>query len=140
MDKQQIIEKAITLKKSGRYNCAQAVSCAFAGELGLNEESLYHTSNSFGVGMGGFQATCGAIIGAGIVIGLATGDRVKAMKLQSQLVNEFQARNGATACHKLKGIQLSPAGEVIGRSTPLRDCSLCVADAAEFAAEILANK
>ena len=63
-----------------------------------------------------------------MVISLASDDRVKAIRGMKQIMNKFKLRNGATQCRMLKGID---TGVV------LRECSDCVADAAEFLEEEL---
>ena len=78
--------------------------------------------------MGNMEGTCGALVGAGIVLGLATKDKAKARKAMRQIMTQFQQRNGATQCKMLKGV---------GTGVGLRQCSGCVADAAEFLEEQL---
>ena len=60
---------AVILKHSG-CNCAQAVLCAFAAETGLSEDLLKRMGAGFGAGMGCMEATCGALVGAEILLGL----------------------------------------------------------------------
>ena len=74
------------------------------------------------------EGTCGAVVGAGMIIGLATKDRNLSRARMAQLMTRFQERNGATRCRLLKGID---TGKV------LRDCPDCVADASEFLEEII---
>ena len=62
-------EKAIELHDRG-CNCAQAVACAFAEEIGVPEETLFAAAEGFGLGMGGMAATCGAVSGAVMLAGL----------------------------------------------------------------------
>ena len=50
-------EKAVELKHNG-YNCCQAVLCAFADRLPLQEEELMRIGAAYGVGMGCMEATC----------------------------------------------------------------------------------
>mgnify|MGYP002598384237 FL=1 len=137
-DKELIIKEAVALKSSGKYNCAQAVACAFAPIIGADKNHIYTISHAFGNGMGCLEATCGSLTGAGMIVGLASGDRVKAMRTMAGILKKFQDRNGATVCKMLKGISTNPeTGEkVIGK--PLRACNLCVADTSEFLAEALA--
>lgn len=116
------ISKAVE-KKSCGYNCAQAVLCTYCDLTGLDEETARNLGSAFGLGMGNMEGTCGAITGAGMVLSLASDDRVKAIRGMKQIMNKFQLRNGATQCKMLKGVE---TGKV------LRDCSDCVADAAEF--------
>lgn len=114
---------AVAKKQSG-YNCAQAVLCTYADIAGIDEETATRLAAPFGAGMGNMEGTCGAITGAGLVLGL-TSER-PSMKQMRQIMNKFQERNGATQCKLLKGVG---TGEV------LRECSDCVADAAEFLEE-----
>lgn len=74
------------------------------------------------------EGTCGAIVGAGIILGLATQDKAKSVKGMKQIMDKFKQRNGATQCKLLKGV---------GTGKVLRECPLCVADASEFLEEIL---
>lgn len=124
------ISKAVENKNCG-YNCAQAVICAYCDVAGIDEETARNLGSAFGLGMGNMEGTCGAITGAGMVLGLASDDRVKAIRGMKQIMNKFQLRNGATQCKMLKGVE---TGKV------LRECSDCVADAAEFLEEELENK
>ena len=78
--------------------------------------------------MGNMEGTCGALVGAGMVLGLLTKDRNLSRSRMKTLMEKFQERNGATRCKLLKGI---------GTGTPLRDCPDCVADASEFLEEFM---
>ena len=111
-------------KKHCGLNCAQAVLCTYADIAGIDEETAIRLAAPFGAGMGNMEGTCGAITGAGLVLGLASkGPSTKQMR---QIMNKFQERNGATQCKLLKGA---------GTGKVLRECSDCVADAAEFLEE-----
>ena len=111
-------------KKQCGFNCAQAVLCTYADIAGIDEETAIRLAAPFGAGMGNMEGTCGAITGAGLVLGLLSkGPSTKQMR---QNMNKFQERNGATQCKLLKGV---------GTGKVLRECSDCVADAAEFLEE-----
>ena len=114
----------------GSHNCAQAIVSTYADLLGLDEETAKNIANAFGGGMGNMEGTCGALVGAGIVLGLATKDRSSSRKGMRQIMMQFQERNEATQCKLLKGI---------GTKVGLRECTGCVADAAEFLEEQLKN-
>ena len=114
----------------GSHNCAQAIVSTYADLLGLDEETAKNIANAFGGGMGNMEGTCGALVGAGIVLGLATKDRSSSRKGMRQIMMQFQERNEATQCKLLKGI---------GTKVVLRECTGCVADAAEFLEEQLKN-
>ena len=121
-------EKAAEKLMCGTHNCAQAVLCTYNDIVGIDDETARNLGNSFGSGMGNMEGTCGALIGAGIVLGLATKDRMAARKGMRQIMTQFQQRNGATQCKLLKGV---------GTGTILRECPGCVADASEFLEELL---
>ena len=113
---------------SGTHNCAQAIVSTYADIIGLDETTAKNIANAFGGGMGNMEGTCGALVGAGIVLGLATTDRAKSRAGMRQVMMRFQERNGATQCKLLKGV---------GTNIVLRECSGCVADAAELLEEQL---
>ena len=114
--------------QSGTHNCAQAIVSTYADIIGLDETTAKNIANTFGGGMGNMEGTCGALVGAGIVLGLATTDRVKSRAGMRQVMMRFQERNGATQCKLLKGV---------GTNIVLRECSGCVADASELLEEQL---
>ena len=117
-------------KKCGSHNCAQAILCTYADKAGIDDATARDIANAFGAGMGNMEGTCGALVGAGITLGMATKDRGKSMKGMKQMMTKFQQRNGATQCKLLKGVETK---------IPLRECPDCVSDAAEFLEEELIN-
>lgn len=52
--------------------CSQAVFCAFAGDMGLDETSAYKLMEGFGGGFGVMQEVCGAFCAAAAVISYYT--------------------------------------------------------------------
>ena len=110
-------------KRCGSHNCAQAIVCTYADQIGLDDATARNVGNAFAAGMGNMEGTCGALVGAGIVLGMATKDKAQSMKAMRQVMTQFQQRNGATQCRFLKGV---------GTKEPLRECPDCVGDAAEF--------
>lgn len=117
-------------KRCGSHNCAQAILHTYADIAGIDPQMAMHMANAFGVGMGmgNMEGTCGSLVGAGMVLGLITKDKVKAMKQMRQVMTAFQQKNGATQCKLLKGI---------GTNVVLRECPDCVADTAELLEEQL---
>ena len=115
-------------KSAGTHNCTQSVLCTYYDYTPLDEETIKQAGNCFAVGMGNMEGTCGALVGAGIVYGLAVKDKAKGVKGMRQIMTKFQQRNGATQCKLLKGV---------GTGKVLRECPLCVADASEFLEELL---
>ena len=110
-------------KRCNSHNCAQAILHTYADVAGISPEEAMSIAGAFGAGMGNMEGTCGALVGAGLVLGLVNKDRIKSMRQMRQIMTQFQQRNGATQCKLLKGV---------GTKVVLRECPDCVADAAEF--------
>ena len=110
-------------KRLNTHNCAQAVVCTYCDLVGLPEETALDIAGAYGTGMGCMEGTCGALVGAGMIVDLATKDRNLSRTRMKEIMTQFQARTGATQCKLLKGI---------GTGKPLRDCPDCVADASEL--------
>lgn len=132
MDKKEL---AIQLHDM-RYNCAQAVACAFAAEVGVDREILFKACEGLGLGMGCMEGTCGAISGACVLAGFKNSDgnvenpgtKASTYALSKQIVQKFAEKNHATKCRDLKGID---TGVV------LRPCPDCITDAVEIVQEVL---
>ena len=103
------IKKTIELHDKG-YNCAQAVACAYCDLVGMDEQTALRATEAFGAGMGGMQATCGAVSGAVFLAGLKNADGVveapkskaATYKLSKTIVEAFQKKHGTTVCCELK--------------------------------------
>lgn len=120
-------EKAATLKNSGQYNCAQAVAAVLADQTNLTEEQLTQITAGFCAGMGNMEATCGALIGAGMITGLKTEGK-GTLRLTKQIQEEFGRRCGAIKCKDLK---------TITDGKPLCPCEDCVRNAVLVYGEIM---
>ena len=116
---QERAEKAVELKTRGGYNCAQAVTAVLADQTGLTEEQLNQVSAGFCAGMGNMEATCGALIGAGMVAGLKTEGNGTLRNTRS-LLETFKNHCGAVRCKDLK---------TITDGKPLCPCEECVRQA-----------
>lgn len=108
------IENAIKLKHNG-YNCAQAVIMSYKDLLNIDDETLMKLSSGFAIGMGNMEATCGALIGANIVLGLLNNNQ-PTIKKSKKLISRFKELSKATICNVLKG---TDTGIVL---TPCDDC------------------
>ena len=73
-----------------------SVVCTYYDYTGIDEDTLKNVGNAFAAGMGNMEGTCGALVGAGVVLGLATKDKAKSIKMMRQIMTQFQQRNGAT--------------------------------------------
>ena len=112
MSNEQRIERAVELFKMG-YNCAQAVTAAFAGEYGYTEKQALKMAASFGGGIGRMRETCGAACGMFILAGLETGctdandrqGKADNYAFVQQLAEEFRKENGSLVCAELLGLR-----------------------------------
>ena len=112
-------EFAAELKNHGGYNCCQAVVAALADESSLPKEQLVQIAAGFCAGMGNMEATCGALVGAGISAGLKTEGKTT-LKYTKQIAEKFKEASGAMTCRDLKGI---------GTGKVLCPCDDCVRNA-----------
>ena len=97
-------ELAASLKTSGKCNCCQAVLMALKDELNLSDKELMSLGAGFCAGMGNMSATCGALIGAGMALGLKT-EGEQTLKLSRIANEEFQRLSNALVCKDLKTIK-----------------------------------
>ena len=130
-------ERALELHRSG-YNCCQAVACAFADVVDMEEEELFCITEGFGLGMGGMRGTCGAVSGAVAIMSLVnskgSGDlqnKRDTYKYTRRIVEKFEEKNTSAICHELKGVETKKV---------LRACPGCVQDAAEILEECLKER
>ena len=128
MTLQERAEKAVEMKTSGKYNCAQSVTAALADQTDLSEEQLKQISAGFCAGMGNLEATCGALIGAGMIAGLKTEGK-GTLGITRQIQEEFGRRCGAIKCRDLK----TPGAD----GKPLCPCEDCVRNAVMIYGEVL---
>ena len=127
MDIKERADKAVELKLSGRYNCSQAVTAVFADMVELSDEQLKKLTAGFCVGMGNLEATCGALIGAGMIAGLLT-DGNGTLKVTRNIQETFRNRCGAIRCKDLKNVT---------DGKPLCPCEDCVRNAVLILGEVL---
>ncbi len=132
MDKH--VEQALAYHKKG-YNCAQAVACAFAEDLGRDEKELFEVMEAFGFGMG-TMGTCGAVSAMAAIVGMNVSDgnlekpgtKKISYRASKELIRQFQEKNGSVICRELKGVDTKKV---------LRSCNGCIEDAVELAAAYL---
>mgnify|MGYP002673608901 FL=1 len=119
------IQEAVNKKRNG-YNCAQAVACTYCDLVGMDEETMRKITQGFAVGMGTMEASCGAITGAAVILGLLNDDPAKTFADSRAIISKFKEQNDSVICKELKGIETG---------TVLRECNDCVMDAARFLEE-----
>ncbi len=135
------------------YNCAQAVFCAFAPELGIDEKTALSLSACFGGGLGRQREVCGAVSGMCMALSLKyapqdpTDHMAKAafyLRVQ-ELCAAFRQENGAITCRELLGLPAGPSDPTPEKRTPAyhagahHDCANKVKCAAEILDKYLAQ-
>lgn len=99
------------------YNCAQAVYCAWAEELGLTEEQAARTVCALGGGLGRLREVCGTVSGALMVIGQLYGystpdtgaAKARLYALEQRFAKRFAEENGSYICRELLGLPSGPS-------------------------------
>jgi len=130
-------EKAVELFSAG-MNCAQAVYCAFAEELGMDGETAAKVSSGLGGGVGRLREVCGAVTGATLVLGLKFGpDKATVYEKVQEFAAAFKAEMGSIVCREL----LSGTGATAGGAPEARTAEYYkkrpCAEIVRFAAEAL---
>lgn len=116
MDIESKIKQANADHDNG-FNCAQSVVRQFAGDYGLLPETATLIASGFGGGMN-CGKTCGALSGAIMILGLATGyfnpedeeRRDKHKAIVARVVKQFAEIHGSINCWDLIGMDLSIPG------------------------------
>ena len=133
----KLAAKALANHKK-KYNCAQAVACAFCDKLGRDEKEVFEMMEGFGLGMG-TMGTCGAVSAMAAVVGMVESDgnlsdpktKKNCYKAMKELTQKFREKNGTVICRELKGIDTKKV---------IRSCDGCVQDAAELLEEYLESR
>lgn len=118
------------------FNCAQAVLCSFADELGMDERLLFRAAEGFGLGMGCMNGNCGALSGAILAAGLKNSDgnitipttKKETYALSRQIYEKFLEKTGGSICRDLKGV---------GTGKILCSCPDCIRCGIECVEEVL---
>ena len=101
------------------YNCAQSVLYAFKDQFNLDEDLLQGIGGGLGGGMGGMGLTCGAVLGAFILIGLKYGKRnrddnqakEKTYRKVREFSQIFKQKNKSITCNVLLGHDMADPEE-----------------------------
>ncbi|MCD8189266.1 MAG: C-GCAxxG-C-C family protein [Clostridiales bacterium] len=118
------------------YNCAQAVFCAFAEELGLDEETAFRMMEGFGGGFGGRQEVCGAFSAATAVISYSISGhsedntRAKTYRTVRKAAEIFEKKYGSIRCKEI----------LQGNSPKAFQCGMKVKDAVLVVQKVLAEE
>ena len=106
--------RAAALFEQG-YTCGQAVLAAHAARFGLEHDAALRIACAFGGGVARTGATCGAVNGALMVIGLAEGGthagdaaaRERTYAAARTFLERFRAEHGSVTCRDLLGVDIS---------------------------------
>lgn len=101
-------EKAKAYFEEG-YNCAQAVTLAFAEEMGMDTDTAAKMVSSFGGGLGRLREVCGCVSGMALAAGALYGysdpkakeEKADHYALIQKLAKEFKEKNGSIICREL---------------------------------------
>lgn len=104
-------EKAEELFRQG-YNCSQAVVCAFAEKMGMDEKTAAKLASAFGGGLGRMRHVCGAVSGMAMVYGCLYGNdnpkntagKQADYERIRQMAGEFEQEFGSIICRELLGL------------------------------------
>lgn len=142
-------DRAVERFLSG-YNCSQAVFSVFAEEYGLSPGDAMAISRGFGGGIGQRGSVCGAVTGAVMALGIATGrgiDNAEAKRVVygnvQEFLRRFEERCKTVVCRDLIGVDIStPEGNAMAKERGLFSsvCPAFVREAAEIVGEIIRNE
>jgi C_GCAxxG_C_C family probable redox protein len=146
MDSKQVNQAVACFRND--FNCAQSVFSTYAEQFGLDKQIALKISCAFGGGMARLGATCGAVTGALMVIGLKHGKarpddddaKVKTYALSREFVERFKAKHGTIVCRELLGCDIgTEEGKRFFDEHKYEEklCAKFVADAALILEEIL---
>ena len=141
MDKAQVAD----LFMRGQ-DCSQVVLSQFADVLGISQENANRITACFGGGSG-IGETCGAVIGALMVIGMKYGhsgpddmeQRNILMEKRSEFIRKWNEKRGTCMCKDFLGHDITQPGEfekVLEEGTMFSLCPELVLDAIEILQEI----
>lgn len=86
--------------------CSQAVFCAYADEMGLDQETACRIMEGFGGGVGGMQEVCGALAAMTAVISYYysngnSDNRQKVFEKVQQAAEVFRREYGGITCREI---------------------------------------
>jgi C_GCAxxG_C_C family probable redox protein len=141
------IEQAAALFEQD-HACSQALLLAYLSDPGIDRSAAFRIAAPFAAGMGRYGGTCGAVVGALMVLGLSggpesteeEGTKERLYGRVREFIARFQGRHGTILCRELLGCDIStPEGLEKARAEGAFGdrCPGFVRDAAEIAGNIL---
>ncbi len=134
--KSEKVKKAL-INHHSKYNCAQAVACAFAEDYGFDEAEVFAIMEAFGFGMGCMNV-CGAVSAMTAVAGMKescaepgnSGTKKKSYAVSKAMHKAFEEKNTSVICREIKGVDTKKV---------LRSCDGCIMDAVEIIEQYLSG-
>ena len=141
------VKTAVDLFDEG-YNCAQSLLAAFGPSQGLDRSVALRLGSPMGGGLSRTGGTCGAAMGALLILGLRHGhiefdddDQSDLCRSEVQeFMRRFGVKRGGTTCPELLGADLSRPGELDrAKDEGLfeKNCPHAVREAAEILVDLL---
>lgn len=146
MVSESTVETAVERFDNG-HSCSQAVFTALAEPMGLDYETALKIASGFGGGMGRMGATCGAVTGALMALGLKFGGidpdaKEETCRLVNRFAEAFRQRHGTLECRDLIACDLTTEEgrqQAHDKDTHSTICTKLVRDAVEIAEQLIAG-
>lgn len=133
------------------FNCAQSLLAAYGPDFGVKRHMGIKLAGAFGGGIGRMGETCGAVIGALMIIGLRystlesqEGSNETMYTVAERFIETFKSRNRfcSVVCSELIGFRIHQKKELNQKEKSIihTRCPQLVQDAAEIIEEILNGK
>ena len=149
VDPEQVVETARKYFLNDHLSCSEAMLLVGSQALGIDSPLIPDIALGLSSGLGKQGHTCGVILGAAMVAGLAAAqeesDRARKKRAVSAAVakicQEFKKKHGSTECRGLIGVDLAtPEGKAQHRAGIRgKRCGQFVETGARLMAEILAT-
>ena len=146
MEKQERIKLAESYFIKG-YNCAQAVSLAFADLTNVDKKIIETVSAPFGGGVGRMRNICGTISGMVITISLIRNYdcSINSQKLalyaeEQEVAKRFKDKHGSIVCKELLELAAAKHEDPTMENLHKHSCRQFVMDATEILATYLEEK
>ena len=129
-------------------NCSQAILSTYGPRYGLDQKTSLRIALGFGAGMGRLGASCGAVTGAFMVLGLKHAmenvtdneRKEKTYAAVQEFARRFKDRNGSIVCKELLGCDLGTSEgmkKAKAKNIVNAVCPKYVKDSAEILEEML---
>jgi C_GCAxxG_C_C family probable redox protein len=116
MDNQ--VKQAVEMFNEG-YSCSQAIFTIYGKQFGMDRDMALKIASGLGGGIGATGNTCGAALGAILILGLKFGStnpkdknaKYATYKKVREFCEEFKTRAGSLLCRELLGFDfMTPEG------------------------------